>query len=152
MGVPGQIDFIVDSISKQKTQLHVIHVLAQVHMHMSICIHLYRHIYDRLPSSSSAMKVRRHHVHLPSLASLLLPVALAAASHHLRAWLILCCPCRWLCVEILLGLKAVSFLCLPPPVFPFSYHTCAVCRLVLFSIPCSLSHRHCLPHHFALPF
>ena len=77
MGVPGQIGFIVDSISKQKTRLHVIHV--QVQVHMSICLHLYTHTYDRLPSSSSAVKVRKHHVCFPS-ASLLLPAALAAAS------------------------------------------------------------------------
>lgn len=135
MVVPGQIDFIVDSISKQKTRLHVIHVLAQVHM--SICIHLYTHIYDRLQSSSSAMKVCKHHVHLPSLASLLLPVALAAASHHLRAWLILCCPCRWLCVEILLGLKAVSFLCLPSPC-SLSYTTQVLSAVWCFSLSYAL--------------
>lgn len=92
MGVPGQIGFIVDSISKQKTRLHVMHV--QVQVHMSICLHLYTHTYDRLPSSSSAVKVRTHHG-----VSLLLPYCsqpLWLRLLHLRVWLILCCPCRWL--------------------------------------------------------
>lgn len=132
MGVPGQIGFIVDSICKQKTRLHVMHV--QVQVHMSICLHLYTHTYDRLPSSSSAVKVRKHHVRLPS-ASLLLPAALAAAS-----------PSQ--------GFAGSKGCVLPvsSPVFPFRYHTGAICHLVLFSVPCSMSHRHCLPQHFALPF
>lgn len=31
-----------------------------------------------------------------------------AVTHRICVWLISRCPCRWLCVEILLGVKAVS--------------------------------------------
>lgn len=53
--------------------------------------------------------------------------------------LILCCPCRWLCVEILLDVKAYIPPCVFLPQLPFRYHVCT-----LFSVSCSVARRHCL--------